>query len=187
MDALLARVVQSSRLKQLLTGFLDLTNGATAERRVTPEVVEAFGSLLVAKLKNGTTEFRQAYVPLLIDQVVPAPGKVSIVGSVKAVEHAITGSLERPATVVPRAVQEWCSTQSAANQSRAKFPQLSEFTGHFSKFAGQAGSIRRLTIWRGPYFSATGIITAGNFTRLAAVVEFGRAVPPSGSAIKYPR
>ena len=85
----------------------------TEDRRVTPEVVEKFGELLVEKLLNGTSEFRQAYVRLLISKVVLSPGEISIFGSLKALERAVTSPPDRPNNLVPRFVREWCPEEDS--------------------------------------------------------------------------
>ena len=64
------------------------------------KIVEAFGNLLVDRLKNRTTEFGQAYVRLAIE-VVLSSAEVRIADRVKALEQAISGPLAKLATIVP--------------------------------------------------------------------------------------
>ena len=64
------------------------------------KIVEAFGNLLVDRLKNRTTEFGQANVRLAIE-VVLSSAEVRIADRVKALEQAISGPLAKLATIVP--------------------------------------------------------------------------------------
>ena len=86
----------------------------SSQRRVTPDIVEKFGGLLREGLRGDNPALRQAYVRLLIDEVVVGAEQIHIRGSRKALESAVLAASARPGAAVPSFAREW-RTQEDSN------------------------------------------------------------------------
>jgi site-specific DNA recombinase len=86
----------------------------SSKRRITTDLVERFGTLLRDGLRGDSPALRQAYVRLLVAEVVVGEGQVTVRGSRKALESAaLTTSLGTGAGV-PIFAREW-RTQEDSN------------------------------------------------------------------------
>ena len=85
----------------------------SSQRRITPDVVEKFGSLLREGLRGDNPALRQAYVRLLIDEVIVGAEQVHIRGSRKALESAVLATSGRPGAGVPSFAREWRTRQDS--------------------------------------------------------------------------
>ena len=74
---------------------------------VTPGTIAAFGTLLREQLKNGSIEFRKAYLNLFIDRIEVDDTEIRIRGPVSALAGGASGKLPRPSDAVPSYVREW--------------------------------------------------------------------------------
>ena len=86
----------------------------SSQRTITPQVVGRFGSLLRDGLRGDIPALRQAYVRLLIDQVVVEDELVRIRGSRKALERAVVATAASTRKGVPSFAREW-RTQEDSN------------------------------------------------------------------------
>ncbi len=75
--------------------------------QLTPDTIAAFGTLLREQLKNGSVEFRKAYLNLFIDRIEVDDTEVRIRGPVSALAGAASGKLPKPSDAVPSYVREW--------------------------------------------------------------------------------
>jgi len=80
---------------------------ASSQRRITPEVIGKFGSLLRDDLRGHNPALRQAYVRMLIDQVAVEADQVYIRGSRKALERAVIATAASTPGMVPSFAREW--------------------------------------------------------------------------------
>jgi len=81
-------------------------SGAT--NRVTPEIVDAFGRLLQARLSEAEPAICQAYARLLIQRVEVGLKRVRIAGSKAALARCVASTHERPGQV-PIFERKWCT------------------------------------------------------------------------------
>ena len=81
------------------------------ERRITPEIVEKFGSLMRNKLRGQASATRRDYIRLLVDRVEVGHSEIRISGSKSALSRAAIGT---PPHLVPKAERKWC-TRSDSN------------------------------------------------------------------------
>ena len=86
----------------------------SSKRSITPEIVGRFGSLLRDGLRGENPALRQAYVRLLIDQVVVEDDQIHIRGSRKALERAVIATAASARSGVPSFAREW-RTQEDSN------------------------------------------------------------------------
>ena len=86
----------------------------SSKRSITPEIIGRFGSLLRDGLRGESPALRQAYVRLLIDQVVIEDGQIHIRGSRKALERAVIATAASARSGVPSFAREW-RTQEDSN------------------------------------------------------------------------
>ena len=86
----------------------------SGRRSITPETVGRFGTLLRDGLRGDNPALRQAYVRLLIDQVVVEDEQVHIRGSRKALERAAIATAASTRMGVPSFAREW-RTQEDSN------------------------------------------------------------------------
>ena len=77
------------------------------QRSITPEIVGRFGMLLRDGLRGENPALRQAYVRLLIDQVVVEDDQIHIRGSRKALERALIATAASARNEVPSFAREW--------------------------------------------------------------------------------
>ncbi len=82
------------------------------ERRITPEIVEKFGSLMRNKLRGQASAARRDYIRLLVDRVEVGHREIRISGSKAALSRAAMGV---PPHLVPKAERKWC-TRLDSNQ-----------------------------------------------------------------------
>src|SRR4029077_54422 len=75
--------------------------------QLTPETIAAFGTLLREQLKNGSVEFRKAYLNLFIDRIEVDDSEIRIRGPVAALAGGASGKLPKPSDAVPSYVREW--------------------------------------------------------------------------------
>ncbi|HEX6218192.1 MAG TPA: hypothetical protein VFZ35_02830, partial [Sphingomicrobium sp.] len=78
-----------------------------SQRAVTPELVGRFGNLLRDGLRGDNPALRQAYVRLLIDQVIVEGEQIRIRGSRKALERAVVATAAGTCKGVPSFAREW--------------------------------------------------------------------------------
>jgi len=103
------------RIASLTSDITSLEKQLTSsQRRVTPDVVERFGSLLRDGLRGNNPALRQAYVRLLTDEVVVGAEQIHIRGSRKALENAVLATSARAGAGVPSFAREW-RTQEDSN------------------------------------------------------------------------
>lgn len=86
----------------------------SSQRTITPQVVGRFGTLLRDGLRGNNPALRQAYVRLLIDQVVVEDEEIRIRGSRKALERAVVATAAGTRKGVPSFAREW-RTQEDSN------------------------------------------------------------------------
>ena len=79
----------------------------SSQRSITPEIVGRFGDLLRNGLRGENPAMRQAYVRLLIDQVVVEEEQVRIRGSRKALERAVIASTATTSEGSAQFAREW--------------------------------------------------------------------------------
>lgn len=79
-----------------------------ASRQITPAIIEAFGPYLVDRIRNGSPDFRRAYVSLLIDKVTVSNDTIHIWGSPAALEHAVISDPGNGRGTVPIFDRKWC-------------------------------------------------------------------------------
>ena len=79
----------------------------SSQRQVTPDIVEKFGGLLREGLRGNNPALRQAYVRLLIDEVVVGAEQIHIRGSRKALESAVLAASASLGAAVPSFAREW--------------------------------------------------------------------------------
>ncbi len=80
---------------------------ASSQRRFTPDLIGQFGKLLSQGLRGDSPALRQAYVRLLLDEVIVESDKVQLRGSRKALERAVIASSAGRGTKVPSFAREW--------------------------------------------------------------------------------
>ena len=85
----------------------------STQRTITPQVVGRFGSLLRDGLRGDNPALRQAYVRLLIDQVVVEYEEVRIRGSRKALERAVVATAASTRKKVPSFARKWRARQDS--------------------------------------------------------------------------
>ena len=85
----------------------------SSQRTITPQVIGRFGSLLRDGLRGDNPALRQAYVRLLIDQVVVEDEEVRIRGSRKALERAVAATAASTRKGVPSFAREWRARQDS--------------------------------------------------------------------------
>jgi site-specific DNA recombinase len=85
----------------------------SSQRAITPEIVGRFGNLLRDGLRGDNPALRQAYVRLLIDQVVVEDEQVLIRGSRKALERAVIATAASTRIGVPSFAREWRARQDS--------------------------------------------------------------------------
>ena len=84
-----------------------------SRRTMTPEIVGRFGNMLRDGLRGDNPALRQAYVRLLIDQVVVEDEQVLISGSGKALERAVVATAAGTRKGVPIFAREWRARQDS--------------------------------------------------------------------------
>jgi site-specific DNA recombinase len=104
-----------ARIASLTTDIECLERQLKSSRRsITPEIVGRFGTLLRDGLRGDNPALRQAYVRLLIDQVVVEDEQIHIRGSRKALERAVIATAASTRNTVPSFAREW-RTQEDSN------------------------------------------------------------------------
>ena len=103
-------------------GLLEQELGSK-RRDVTPEKVERFASAMREKLRNGTKEFRRAYLNLFIDKIDVGDTVIQITGPKAALAKASAEPVPAPAALVPSFVQEWRARRDS--NSRPLAPEAS--------------------------------------------------------------
>ena len=78
---------------------------ADGARRITPEVLDKFGALMSAKLRE-KGNIRREYMRLLVSRVEIGNRTIRITGSKNALSRAATGV---PPHMVPKAERKWCT------------------------------------------------------------------------------
>lgn len=105
---------QRQRLEMLAADIAVLERQlAKEQRRITPDTVERFASLLCTSLRSGDPALRQGYVRLLVDEVRVDGEKILIRGSKKALEHAVLASANNPKSMVPSFARKWRARQGS--------------------------------------------------------------------------
>ena len=84
-----------------------------SRRTMTPEIVGRFGNMLRDGLRGDNPALRQAYVRLLIDQVVVEDEQALISGSGKALERAVVATAAGTRKGVPIFAREWRARQDS--------------------------------------------------------------------------
>ena len=79
----------------------------SGQRSITPEIVGRFGNLLRDGIRGENPALRQAYVRMLIDQVVVEDEQIHIRGSRKALERAVIATAASTRNGVPSFAREW--------------------------------------------------------------------------------
>ena len=82
-----------------------------SRRTMTPEIVGRFGNMLRDGLRGDNPALRQAYVRLLIDQVVVEDEQALISG--KALERAVVATAAGTRKGVPSFAREWRARQDS--------------------------------------------------------------------------
>jgi site-specific DNA recombinase len=80
----------------------------SCKQHITPAIIAKFGEELSNKLREGTAEFRRAYVALLVERVTVANDVVHITGSKLSLEHAFASVDKNRPHKVPIFDREWC-------------------------------------------------------------------------------
>ena len=79
---------------------------ADGQRRITPEIVSQFGSLMESNLRDRNSPVRRDYLRLLVDRVEIGHKEIRISGSKTSLSRAAMGV---PPHMVPKAEREWCA------------------------------------------------------------------------------
>ena len=85
----------------------------SSQRAITPEIVGQFGNLLRDGLRGENPALRQAYVRLLIDQVIVEDEQIHIRGSRKALERAVIATAVSARKGVPSFARKWRARQDS--------------------------------------------------------------------------
>ena len=103
------RLTRQRQRLDMLTADIALLERQLAreQRRITPDTVERFGSLLRTHLREGDPALRQGYVRLLVDEVQVDGREIRICGSKKALEHAVLATANSPQGMVPSFARKW--------------------------------------------------------------------------------
>ncbi len=80
----------------------------SSKQHITPANIAKFGEQLSNKLREGTADFRRAYVALLVERVTVANDVVHISGSKLSLEHAFASVDKDRPNKVPIFDREWC-------------------------------------------------------------------------------
>ncbi|GGI83011.1 hypothetical protein GCM10007973_19390 [Polymorphobacter multimanifer] len=104
------RRIEKARLDATISGLeRQMIRGA---KRITPEIVEKFGGMVAAKLRDPDPKLRKAYVRLLVDRVEVNASEIRIIGSKSALEHAVLDP-QVAAGRVPSFDREWCPEEDS--------------------------------------------------------------------------
>ena len=76
-------------------------------------MIRQFGLVLSARLRDGDSNFRRAYVELLVDKVELSSTGVRICGTRAALEHALIKDEDTPPGAVPIVDREWCGREDS--------------------------------------------------------------------------
>lgn len=99
---------QTAQLAHVKTDIILLERQlANSERRITPERIERFAELMRSRLRIDDPSLRQFYVRALIGRVEVGNEEIRIVGSTKALEHAVGRVDASPPKPVPSIEREW--------------------------------------------------------------------------------
>lgn len=79
-------------------------------RRITPEILKAFGNLVSDTLSDRGSPLRKPYVDLLVDKVEVGDDLIRISGNRARLAHAASGT---PPHMVPKAIREWRARQDS--------------------------------------------------------------------------
>jgi site-specific DNA recombinase len=109
------RLTRQRQRLEMLTADIALLERQLAkeQRRITPEVIDRFGTLLRTNLRAGDPALRQGYVRLMVDDVQVNGKEIHIRGSKKALEHAVLATASRPQGMVPSFARKWCARQDS--------------------------------------------------------------------------
>ena len=86
---------------------------ANSERRITPDLIEKFAKLMRERLRSEDATLRRYYARAIIGRVEVGDQRIRIIGSSKALEHAVGGTLDRPVGSVPSIEREWRTRQDS--------------------------------------------------------------------------
>ena len=104
------RRIEKARLDATIAGLeRQMIRGA---KRITPEIVEKFGGIVAAKLRDPDPKLRKAYVRLLVERVEVNTSEIRIMGSTSALEHAVLDH-KVAAGRVPSFDREWCPEEDS--------------------------------------------------------------------------
>lgn len=80
---------------------------ANGEPAITPDKIAALATLLRDKLRNGSSDFKQAYVRLVMREVSVGDKEIRISGSKAVLARAASDGFDKAAPGVLSFVQEW--------------------------------------------------------------------------------
>lgn len=86
---------------------------ANSEKRITPELIKRFAQLMRERLRDDDPTLRQYYVRSIVGRVEVGNQEIRIVGSTKALEHAVGRLGAKPSFPVPIIEREWCARQDS--------------------------------------------------------------------------
>lgn len=105
---------QSGQLEQVKEDIRLLEHQlAKSERRITPNLIDAFAELMKKRLHDDDVTLRQFYVRALVDRVEVGKDEIRIVGATKALEHAVAGAASASVSKVRNIERNWRTRQDS--------------------------------------------------------------------------
>ncbi|WP_257787766.1 zinc ribbon domain-containing protein [Sphingopyxis sp. QXT-31] len=86
---------------------------ANSEKRITPELIDRFAKLMRERLRESDPALRQYYVRSIVGRVEVGDAEIRIMGTTKALEHAIGRVGAKPHFPVPNIEREWCTRRDS--------------------------------------------------------------------------
>lgn len=78
-----------------------------SERRITPELIDRFATMMRERLRSGEPALRQYYARSIIARVDVGNQEIRLTGSKKALEHAVARTDAPPVGLVPTFERKW--------------------------------------------------------------------------------
>ena len=86
---------------------------ANSEKRITPELIERFAILMRERLRDSDPALRQYYIRSIVGRIEVGNQEIRILGTTKALEHAVGRLGAKPHFPVPIIEREWCARQDS--------------------------------------------------------------------------
>lgn len=85
---------------------------ARGSRRITPQTIDKFGTLLSAKLRDEDPALRSAYLRMFVSEIRVSEREIAISGPTAALEAGVATGLPRKGKAVPIFDREWCQKRN---------------------------------------------------------------------------